>query len=156
MPRKASPKSTLPSSEDNASQAIINVEDDNLANTAAQLSISEDAASELESLPSQPSLLSQPSQTSHACVFDIQFNTLEYRGQLLKDVQYRPRNKRVLNTKTKVSWGYEHGADLQADSYEKLWLDNFFYLAKLRLERFFWPHTTQLKSGYWILFDHGR
>jgi hypothetical protein len=116
MPRKASPKSTLPPSEDNASQVIINVEDDNLADAAAQLSISEDAASELESLPSQPS------QTSHACVSDIQFNTLEYRGQLLKDVQYRPQNKRVLNTKTKVSWVYEHGADLQADGYEKLWL----------------------------------
>jgi hypothetical protein len=27
-----------------------------------------------------------------------------------------------LNTKTKVSWVYEHGADLQADGYEKLWL----------------------------------
>jgi len=46
---------------------------------------------------------SQPTQTSHACVFDIQYNTLRYRGQLLEDVQYRLRNKRVLNTKAKVS-----------------------------------------------------
>ena len=52
---------------------------------------------------SQPS---QTSQTSHACAFDIQFDTLIYRGQLLQDVQYRSRNKRVLNTKAKVSQVY--------------------------------------------------
>jgi hypothetical protein len=64
---------------------------------AAQLSISEDTVSELESLPSQSS------QTSHACVFDIQFDTLEYRGELLEDVKYRSRSKRVLNMKAKIS-----------------------------------------------------
>jgi hypothetical protein len=41
MPRKSSPKSSLPSSEDNASQVTINVKDDNLVNTAARLSISQ-------------------------------------------------------------------------------------------------------------------
>ena len=46
---------------------------------------------------------SQPTQTLHACVFDIQFDTFRYRGQLLQDVQYCSRNKRVLNTKAKVS-----------------------------------------------------
>ena len=50
--------------------------------------------------------VSQPTQTSHAYAFDIQFNTLKYRGQLLQDVQYHLCNKRVLNTKAKVSWVY--------------------------------------------------
>jgi hypothetical protein len=27
----------------------------------------------------------------HACTFDIQFNTLKYRGKLLMEVEYRPR-----------------------------------------------------------------
>ena len=49
---------------------------------------------------------SQPTQTSHACAFDIQFDTLKYRSQLLQDVQYCLCNKRVLNTKAKVSWVY--------------------------------------------------
>jgi hypothetical protein len=77
--------------KDNASQVSINVENYDLENTAAGLSISEDAASELESLPSQSS------QTSHSCAFDIKFDPLKYRGKLLEDVQYRPWDKRVLN-----------------------------------------------------------
>src|SRR2546421_376889 len=59
---------------------------------------------------------------SHACTFDIQFDALEYRGQTLEYVQYRSRHERVLNTKVKVSWIYQHGADIQAKGYEKLWL----------------------------------
>lgn len=136
MPKKGSKKTPqLPpkdnASQDNASQVSINVEDYDLENTAAGLSISglpisrvpisrspvsEDAASELESLPSQSS------QTSHSCVFDIKFDTLKYHGKLLEDVQYRPRDKRVLNTSSKISWIYQHGADLQAKDYAKLWL----------------------------------
>ena len=63
---------------------------------------------------------SQPTQTSHACVFDIQYDTLRYRGQLLQDVQYRSRNKRVLNTKAKISWVYQYGTNLQVKGYKKL------------------------------------
>ena len=48
----------------------------------------------------------QPTQTSHACAFDIQFNTFKYHGQLLQDMQYRLHNKQVLNTKAKVSQVY--------------------------------------------------
>jgi hypothetical protein len=116
MPRKGSKKSAPSPPKDNASRVVINVEDYDLANTAAGLSISEDAASELESLPSQSS------QTSHSCVFDIKFDTLKYKGQLLQDVQYRQRDKRVLNTRARISWIYQHGADLQANGYAKLWL----------------------------------
>ena len=73
---------------------------------------------------------SRPSRTSHACTFDIQFDTLRYRGKILQDVQYRPRSKRVLNTKAKVSWVYQHGADLQAKGHEKLWLCKLCYEKK--------------------------
>jgi hypothetical protein len=72
------------------------------------------ASSDFDEIDEISSETSLPSLTSHACTFDIQFNTLEYRGQLLQDVQYRPRNKRLLNTKAKISWVYQHGADLQA------------------------------------------
>ena len=74
---------------------------------------------EIDEISSETSL---PSSTSHACTFDIKFNTLKYHGQLLQNVQYRPRNKRLLNTKAKISWIYQHGADLQAKNHEKLWL----------------------------------
>ena len=66
--------------------------------------------------------VSQPTQTSHACAFNIQFDTLKYRGQLLQDIQYRLHNKQVLNTKAKVSQIYQYGADLQVKDYKKLQL----------------------------------
>src|SRR5205823_6737482 len=45
-----------------------------------------------------------------------------YRGRPLQDVQYRSRNKRALSAKAKISWVYQHGADIQAKDHEKLWL----------------------------------
>ena len=70
---------------------------------------------------------SQPTQTSHACTFNIQFNTLKYRGQLLQDMQYHLYNKQVLNTKAKVSQVYQYGANLQAKDYKKLQLYKHCY-----------------------------
>jgi hypothetical protein len=37
----------------------------------------------------------------HAYTFDIQFNTLKYRGKLLTEVEYRPRDKRALKHRIK-------------------------------------------------------
>jgi hypothetical protein len=94
MPKNApSRPSSSSSSEDNANPGI--VEDDLLANAVAQLSIS--GAADSETAPQR----SQPAQTSHACAFDIQSDSLEYRGELLKNVQYRLRSKRALNTKAR-------------------------------------------------------
>jgi hypothetical protein len=107
---------SLSPSEDDATLDVSEIDD-----TATTLS-SQLSNSELDDATSVASATSLPSQTSHACIFDIQFDTLEYLGHLLQDVQYRSRSKRVLNTKAKVSWIYQHGADIQAKGYEKLWL----------------------------------
>src|SRR2546423_15623022 len=64
----------------------------------------------------------QSFRTSHACVFDIKYDTLRYLGKLLQDVQYRQRDKRALSSNAKISWIYKHGADIQARDYKKLWL----------------------------------
>jgi hypothetical protein len=95
-------------SEGNMSPRIVD-DDDELTDITAQL---------ISETPTPP----QSSDTSHACVFDIKFKTLEYHGQTLRDVQYRSRSKRALSTRAKVSWVYQHGADLQAKDSEKLWL----------------------------------
>src|SRR6266480_116622 len=109
---------SLSPSEGNASLDTGEIDD-----ATSQLSLDEtEAATEVSN--------SQPFETSHACTFDIQFNTLIYRGQLLQDVQYRPRNKRVLNTKAKVSWVFQYGADLQAKGHKKLWLYKRCYKKK--------------------------
>lgn len=108
------------SSEDNTCLNTVEID----VTTTSQLS-------QDEATPSETSRAdSQSSHTSHACTFDIQFDTLTYRGQLLQGVQYRPRNKRVLNTKGKVSWVYQHGADLQAKGHNKLWLCRRCHLEK--------------------------
>ena len=65
-------------SEVNMSPRIVD-NDDELTDITAQLAISEDVSE----TPTPP----QSSDTSHACVFDIKFKTLEYRGQTLRDVQ---------------------------------------------------------------------
>lgn len=88
-------------------------------------SIATTATSQVSNDDSDPGLSTQSSQssrTSHACTFDIKFDTLRYRDQLLQDVQYRQRNKRALSSNAKISWIYQHGADLQARGYQKLWL----------------------------------
>jgi hypothetical protein len=108
--RRALSQLSLSPSEGNASLDTGEIND-----PTSQLSLDEiEEASEASD--------SQLSETSHACTFDIQFDTLNYRGQLLQGVKYRPRNKRVLNTKAKVSWVYQHGADIQAKGHNKLWL----------------------------------
>src|SRR5437764_14712426 len=68
--------------------------------------------------------------TSHCCVFDIDKSILWYENKLLKNVEYRPRHRRVLHTKAKISWIYKHGADLQADGVPKIWLCKICHLRK--------------------------
>src|SRR5687768_15263564 len=58
--------------------------------------------------------------TSHCCIFDIDRSILWYENKLLRNVEYRPRHRRVLHTRAKISWIYKHGADLQADGVPKM------------------------------------
>jgi len=133
--RRTPSELSLSPSEGNASLGTCEIND-----PTSQLSPDEiEAASEASE--------SQPSETSHACTFDIQFATLEYRGELLQGVQYRPRNKRVLNTKAKVSWVYQHGADLQAKGHQKLWLCKLCHeTKKFRSQLFNAKSTSSITS----------
>ena len=127
---------SLSPSEGNASLDTGEIDD-----ATSQLSLDEtEAATEVSN--------SQPSETSHACTFDIQFDTLTYRGQLLQDVQYRPRNKRVLNTKAKVSWVFQYGADLQVKGHKKLWLCKRCYKKKKVSSQLFNAISTSLITSH--------
>jgi hypothetical protein len=98
MPKNAPSKPSSSSSEDNASPGIV---EDDLANVAAQLSISGAADSETHRNVPGPLKPRMPVSSIY-----IQSDSLEYRGELLENVQYR--SKRALNTKAKVSWVYQH------------------------------------------------
>jgi|SRR5579871_587557 len=148
---KPSNSRSLPASEDANRDAI--EEDDCLTIGTSQLSVNDCAsepASELasDSDASQPSRTSDSSLTSHACTFDIDFTTLRYRGKLLEDVQYRLRHKRILNSRAKISWVYQHGADLQAKGYEKLWLCRTCHLKKDYSSQLFDAKSTSSISAH--------
>jgi hypothetical protein len=120
--------------------------DESLTSRTAQLSISNDAGS--ETLPPP-----QSSDTSHACVFDIQFDNLWYRGKRLKNVEYRTRGKRALSGPG-VSWVYQHGADLKAKRFEKLWLCKKCYLEKTPTSQIFDAKSTS-SITYHMKHAHG-
>lgn len=131
--RRTLSESSLSPSEGNVSLGVSEIEIDD---RTSQLSLTEAACSEASQADSQLS------DTSHACIFNIQFNTLKYRGKLLQNVQYRPRNKRVLNTNAKISWVYQHGADIQANGYQKLWLCKLCHTEKSSSSQLFNATST--------------
>ena len=47
------------------------------------------------------------------CEFDIDWENIWHNGKRLVGVKRRPRHKRVVGTKIKESWIYQHGANLE-------------------------------------------
>jgi len=99
--------------------SIVNSDEDDGSSITATTQFSN---LDVDEVASETSESPQSSRTSHACVFDIKYDTLRYLGKLLQDVQYRQRDKRALSSNAKISWIYKHGADIQARDYKKLWL----------------------------------
>ena len=62
--------------------------------------------------------------SSHSSVFPLRLDAIWYEGKCLTGVKYRPRHSRIINTNARISWIYEHGADIEADgeNNKKLWL----------------------------------
>jgi hypothetical protein len=85
---------------------------------------------------SRPSPIAHPTSTpstptsSHSCVFDLRDDDIWYNGSKLKNVKYRARHSRVMDTNAKTSWIYQHGADIEAKEYPKLWLCKICHLSK--------------------------
>jgi hypothetical protein len=85
---------------------------------------------------SRPSPIAHPTSTpstpisSHSCVFDLRDDEIWYNGSKLKNVKYRARHSRVMDTIAKTSWIYQHGADIEAKEYPKLWLCKVCHLSK--------------------------
>jgi hypothetical protein len=58
--------------------------------------------------------------TSHSCVFELR-DKLWYNNKQLTGVKYRTRHKRT-TTKARTSWVWQHGADVEAVGYSKLFI----------------------------------
>jgi hypothetical protein len=132
--------------------------DEGLASKTAQLSISKDPSSKTPppvpppqssdtSNLAQHRLVALDCDTSHACTFDIQSNALKYRGKFLTEVEYRPRDKRALNTDSKISFVYQYGADIKAKDFDKLWLCKKCYQQQTSTSQIFdAKSTSSIKS----------
>jgi hypothetical protein len=73
---------------------------------------------------------SEPPTASHKCYFEINELLLVYNRQQLKGVRYRPKTKRALHKNVKPSWVWNHGADIQAQGYDRLWFCKICHLKR--------------------------
>jgi hypothetical protein len=63
-----------------------------------------------------------PDETNTSrCEFDIDWENIWHNGKRLVSVKRRSRHKRVIGTKIKESWIYQHGANLEHDGV-RYWL----------------------------------
>jgi hypothetical protein len=63
------------------------------------------------------------------CQFDIDWENIWHSGKQLVGVKKRPRHKRVIGTKIKESWIYQHGANLE-HSGVRYWLCRLCHMKK--------------------------
>jgi hypothetical protein len=80
-----------------------------------------------ESQQSTPTSSATPSPsptTSHRCQFDFNETELWYENKKLRNLRYRPREKRSLHKRViaQASWIWDYGADVTADGYPKLFI----------------------------------
>ena len=79
----------------------------------------------LEKRPKPLSLLLPPTSTQA-----ISVNSLIYGGRVLKNARYRPKTVKKGCKHHRPSWVWEHGAELQADGYDRLWVCKLCYTWK--------------------------
>lgn len=98
----------------------------------ASVTTSQNVLVEESTTTAPPSTLthSEPPTASHKCYFEINESLLVYNRQQLKGVRCRPKTKRALHKNVKPSWVWNHGADIQAQGYDRLWLCKICHLKR--------------------------
>jgi hypothetical protein len=98
--------------------------------------------------------LSRNQQSKHKVQFPIKQDTLWYKGKILKNVQYRPKAVRQGSRDHKPSWVWDHGAEIQADNHNRLWVCKLCYTQKAHGQYIFDAKRATTSISYHLSQKH--